>query len=534
MTTITRFKNIEQFLSHFKGVKPYHDGWMSLCPGHDDRDRSLKITPTADGKILLHCFAGCDNVHICQSIGLTLADLFLNKDKQGRITTNVYNYEDTERNIIYQVCRTLPKGFYQRRADGKGDFIYDLKGITPTIYHQPDILTAIASGEPVIVIPEGERDVDNCFLQFGIPATCNSGGAGKWRSGYGDYFKGAQTVVVIADKDTAGRDHARSVAESLIGKVKTIKVIEMPGDDVKDLSDWIEEGRDREAFLSLVSQSPEYKQPKKELSGMLTLSQFREHVHSLKSEDDLIQDILPNSPSDYLMMCGRPGIGKTNEILHMGFCLATGTSWYSHPVKRCRVGYIAFEGAQVKLLERLEKLCLTYPETDIGDYFKLMRTMPFKLAGDGIKDFERYASGLDVVILDPIKYCIPNDYTKSGDANAFLGTLKEYAVKLNVVPILIHHIRKPDKRLHVRPEDLMFEVKGAGDYVEGANTVLLMELARQTRGTDGRFGTHSDDRVLHFCKVKDSPAETPALKLRLDRDTLLFRQITDTEYDNEE
>ena len=42
----------------------------------------------------------------------------------------------------------------------------------------------------------------------------------------------------------------------------------------------------------------------------------------------------------------------------------------------------------------------------------------------------------------------------------------------------------------------MYEVKGAGDYVESANTVLLMELAKQTRGAGGKFGTQSaEDRV---------------------------------------
>jgi hypothetical protein len=129
---------------------------------------------------------------------------------------------------------------------------------------------------------------------------------------------------------------------------------------------------------------------------------------------------------------------------------------------------------------------------------------------------------------------VAGDYTKSGDANVFLTNLKEYAVKNNVVPILPHHIRKPDKRIKVRPEDLMFEVKGAGDYVESANTVLLMEYARQTRGADGKFGTKTaEDRILYFCKVKDSPAELFPLKLRLNRETLLFQQMVDEEYDSE-
>jgi hypothetical protein len=156
------------------------------------------------------------------------------------------------------------------------------------------------------------------------------------------------------------------------------------------------------------------------------------------------------------------------------------------------------------------------------------------MIGDGVKEFDRLVEGLQVVALDPLKYIVAGDYTKPADANVFLTNLKEHAVKMNVLPILVHHIRKPDKRIKIRPEDLMYEVKGAGDYVESANTVLLMELAKQTRGANGKFGTQSaEDRILHFCKVKDSPAELFPLKLRLNRETLLFQQIIDKEYDDE-
>ena len=34
-------------------------GWIARCPAHRDRTPSLSITETADGRLLLHCFAGC-------------------------------------------------------------------------------------------------------------------------------------------------------------------------------------------------------------------------------------------------------------------------------------------------------------------------------------------------------------------------------------------------------------------------------------------------------------------------------------------
>ncbi len=34
--------------------------WMARCPAHDDREPSLAITDTRDGKVLVRCHAGCD------------------------------------------------------------------------------------------------------------------------------------------------------------------------------------------------------------------------------------------------------------------------------------------------------------------------------------------------------------------------------------------------------------------------------------------------------------------------------------------
>jgi CHC2 zinc finger len=50
--------------------------WKALCPAHDDQDPSLSITEGDNGRVLLHCFAGCDERAILQAMGLTFRDLF--------------------------------------------------------------------------------------------------------------------------------------------------------------------------------------------------------------------------------------------------------------------------------------------------------------------------------------------------------------------------------------------------------------------------------------------------------------------------
>lgn len=49
---------------------------MARCPAHQDRHASLSVTEFRDGKVGLHCFAGCTTGEVCEAIGLTLRDLF--------------------------------------------------------------------------------------------------------------------------------------------------------------------------------------------------------------------------------------------------------------------------------------------------------------------------------------------------------------------------------------------------------------------------------------------------------------------------
>jgi hypothetical protein len=50
--------------------------YIAPCPAHDDRSPSLSITEAADGRVLIHCFAGCPALDVVESIGIGLADLY--------------------------------------------------------------------------------------------------------------------------------------------------------------------------------------------------------------------------------------------------------------------------------------------------------------------------------------------------------------------------------------------------------------------------------------------------------------------------
>ncbi|WP_370600484.1 virulence-associated protein E [Pseudomonas nitroreducens] len=68
---------IDLMLPRLDKVKPAGQGkWKACCPAHDDRDPSLSIRTADDGKVLLHCWAGCTAYEIAAAVGLQLRDLF--------------------------------------------------------------------------------------------------------------------------------------------------------------------------------------------------------------------------------------------------------------------------------------------------------------------------------------------------------------------------------------------------------------------------------------------------------------------------
>lgn len=63
------------------------DKWQACCPAHDDSHPSLSIKECEDGRVLLHCWAGCPTSDVVAALGLSLADLFPRDDRYS-ITGN--------------------------------------------------------------------------------------------------------------------------------------------------------------------------------------------------------------------------------------------------------------------------------------------------------------------------------------------------------------------------------------------------------------------------------------------------------------
>jgi putative DNA primase/helicase len=250
--------DVKYILSLLKGVKQDANGYKALCPAHDDKEASLSVAQGNDGRILLYCHAGCDVKDITTAIGIEVKDLFPQTSKTSKKEIEcVYDYCDANGKLIYQAVRYKPKDFRQRQPDGKGGWIWNMKGVKPVPFKLPHVLSAIKNDE-FIFIAEGEKDCNN-LAALGLTATCNHGGAGKWRASHSKWFKAGAKVVVLPDNDEPGREHASKVARQLHDRGCKVKVIELPGLPPKgDVTDWLNSGGTKDKLLHLAADAPNW------------------------------------------------------------------------------------------------------------------------------------------------------------------------------------------------------------------------------------------------------------------------------------
>lgn len=186
-------------------------------PDHADAHPSARWNPKTATFYCDVCKLGGSALKLARLLGLQPRT---GTSPRDRVVAE-YPYRDETGRLLYVVERLEPKRFRQYRPDGAGRRIYHLADVPRVPYRLPDLLGADPA-EPVL-IPEGEKDVDTLYAH-GFVATCNAGGAGKWRDEYSRWLRGRH-VVVLPDDDEPGRRHAEQVARSLRSTAASVKVV---------------------------------------------------------------------------------------------------------------------------------------------------------------------------------------------------------------------------------------------------------------------------------------------------------------------
>jgi hypothetical protein len=194
-------------------------GVQVLCPGpgHSTADRSLSVKIGHDDEPIVHSFAGDDDLRCKDYVRAKLGKPKFKPNGHAQPKKTYFTYCDETGAIIYQVERTdyydgRKKKFLQRRPDNNGGWIWNIEGVHPVPYRLPELLAALAHDRAIAIV-EGEAKAD-LLWSWNVPATCNSGGAEKWRPEHSAYLSGADAIV-LPDNDPPGRLHLDAAARSL-------------------------------------------------------------------------------------------------------------------------------------------------------------------------------------------------------------------------------------------------------------------------------------------------------------------------------
>jgi len=301
----------------------YH---MARCPAHDDNQASLSVGKGTTQPVVLKCHANCATEDILAAIGLSPADICQPREQNQPRDTGIwtprgtalarYPYTDEDGVILYEVLRAPNKQFPVRVPDKtrKSGWRWSMGDTRRVLYRLPALRPAIEEGR-TIYITEGEKDVES-VERTGNTATCNPGGAGngKWHPEYSECLRDA-VVVIIADADKTGREHARQIAASLEGIAASAEIREAAVG--KDVTDHLAAGLTLDNLVVT-----------RETSSLVVTELSMDLLDFVAQPDPAYNWALPNlmEREDKLIWTGWEGLGKTTVTRQVGVAAAAGVN----------------------------------------------------------------------------------------------------------------------------------------------------------------------------------------------------------------
>jgi hypothetical protein len=418
-------------------------GWngksgLALCPFHDDKQPSLSVSIETG---TFHCF-GCNekgsvvDFHMRRN-GLDFKDALADLARCAGIEADrrqiaaTYDYTDEDGKLLFQVIRYEPKDFKQRRPDANGGWIWNLEDIRIVPYRLPEVIRA-----DTVFIVEGEKDVET-LRALGLAASCNAGGAGKWREAHAASFTG-KSVIILPDNDNPGRTHAEKVAGSLKGLAKPVKVVSLPELPEKgDVSDWLSSGHGQDELQRLIEEAPEWERPKED-EVLSRLTRFAD----LRKEDTAIEYVVEGlvPKGSITTIVAKAGFGKTYLVMNLLKAVETGTLFLGLKTEPIPGYYADFENPRAVMKERADELDLDSSYLwHIGD-----TDPPPRFDSKQYTDYLKLPPGL--LLVDSLRACQSGDENSSQDMAEVMSRAKEMRDYGHTVLFLIHTTKANERQ----------------------------------------------------------------------------------------
>jgi len=493
--------DINDILSRLERVKGGHGQWTALCPAHNDKHNSLSVATGQDGRILLHCHAGCSVDSIAGALGLSVKDLFpADKPQEKPQIVATYTYPSGAQKLRYS-----DKHFSWRRPDGKGGWIYNRQGISHSLY--------IAGGlTGAVFVCEGEKDADNLHrLGYDTASGEDGAGPGKWRKEYTEQLRG-RLVCIFQDNDDIGRAYAQETAAALYGVASSVQVLDISTvwpnipehGDVSDLI--VKAGAEKacELIAKLIKTTPQWEPPveptqAEEGQRLKVMSAPELQRANLPPVHFLIEGILPDGTS---LLTASSKVGKSWMVLDLGLCQAAGKPFMGHKTNQCGVLYLALEDSLHRLQNRMNKILGGKPAPE---QFYFTTEAP-KLDNGLLETLDEHINqhpDTKLIIVDTLQkirgQALPREAAYAQDYRE-METVKAHMDKQGVSCLFVHHNRK------MKDDDDPFNmISGTNAIMGAADTIWTITKAKRddeeaTLHITGR-DVEQTDTVIRFDKT---------------------------------
>jgi hypothetical protein len=419
-----------------------------------------------------------------------MADLFVESNASKPTIVATYPYRDEQGKLLFEVVRYSPKDFKQRCPGGHGRWSWNLNGVRRVLYNLPELIKS-----ELVMVCEGEKDCETA-KRLGFVATCNPGGAGKWRPEYSECLR-AKRIFIIPDRDEPGRNHAHDVARSVIGVAESVKILELPAG--KDLSEWarpVGTGTSDE-LLALINgathrsgadvgqwqRNPSFDSPPG--FQLATLGEI------MKEPDEqvswLVDGLLP--AGGLSLLAAKPKVGKSTLARCLALAVARGEEFLGRSVVSGPVIYLALEEKRAEVKRHFVGLGAS-GEEQIHIHCAAAPQDALAALHEEIKHRKPV-----LVIIDPIlrmaRIKDANDYVQVTNAlEPLMSFAREYGAHL----LMVYHLGKGER------SEASDSILGSTAFFASVDTALIMKPLERHRTIQSRqrYGNDLPETILDF------------------------------------
>ncbi|MGD9933424.1 MAG: AAA family ATPase [Dehalococcoidia bacterium] len=447
------------------------------CPTHDDKNPSLSVTLEGP-RILVRCHAGCDQAAVIDELkrlGLWPRKQAWPARIKGVPVESRYIYTDAEGCEAFAVLRLPEKGFRACRWVGS-KLEWSRPPVPLPLYRLPEILAA-GPGELIWVV-EGEKDADRLNAE-GRVATTNPFGAGKWNMVDQEPLRG-RDVVIVADNDGPGREHAAGVAAALATVARSVRVVTaIPGAaEHGDVSDYLDAGGSLDDLLA----AAEAVAPG--APGTAPVPRRAEAGLDLVSLDQVVPEVVewlwrPYVPRGKLtLLVGDPETGKTWTALFLAAAVTAGELFDDEFEPRDVLVATSEDGLADTIRQRLDTLGadLSRVHAITGFTGPDGSQKPFSLA-EHVTYLERAIDEHDIglLVIDPLSSFMGpgTDSNKDAQVRQVLEALVAVAGRHGTAVLGVVHLTKDTNRSR------LMRTQGSVAFVALARSVLGTSQSKQ-------------------------------------------------------